>query len=336
MSGVTWRSLPTADAVGLEIHEFEGAGDWDAFVAASAQGSVFCDSRFLEATGVRWEVLALGSGGVPEAAALVVFDDDAPVRAPGRYTVYQGVLFGETVSRLASHRRIPRCLELVGGLIETLAERHPRVSFCLHPSFPDIRAFSWFHFAEPQLGRFAVDVQYTAVLGLDGREETLRRARSVRRQDRARALRAGFSVEESRDLAEFLHLYRATFERQDLPVAEGDLALAESIARNAVERGLGRLFAARAPDGTAASAALFLHDAHTAYYLFGANDPVFRRTGASTLLLFEAMERCREQGLRRLDMVGVNSPQRGDYKTSFGAELRAYFVVDWERARPAA
>jgi hypothetical protein len=41
------------------------------------------------------------------------------------------------------------------------------------------------------------------------------------------------------------------------------------------------------------------------------------------------MERCREQGLRLLDMVGVNSPQRGDYKTSFGAELRSYFVVDW-------
>lgn len=321
----------------LEAHEFQNIPEWDAFVAASAQGSVFCDSRFLEATGVRWETVALGSAGGPEAAALVVFDGDEPVRAPGRYAVYQGVLFGDAISRMAPHRRTPRCLELVGGLIETLAERYPRVSFCLHPSFRDVRSFSWFHYAEPELGRFAIDVQYTAVLDLDSHDcdATLARARSARRQDRARALGAGFCVEESDDIAEFLRLYRATFERQELAVAEHDLALVESIARQALERGFGRLFAARATDGTAASAALFLHDARTAYYLFGANDPGLRRTGASTLLLFEAMERCREQGLLLLDMVGVNSPQRGDYKTSFGAELYSYFVVDWERpARP--
>jgi Acetyltransferase (GNAT) domain len=318
--------------VRLEAHELEGA-DWDAFVATSPQGSVFCDSRFLEATGVRWETLALGSAGGPEAAALVVFDRNEPVRAPGRYAVYQGILFGEEVFRLAAHRRIPRCLELVEGLIEALAARQSRVSFCLHPSFRDVRPFSWFHYFEPELGRFAIDVQYTAVLDLDaaGPDETLARARSVRRQDRARALRAGFFVEESRDVAEFLRLYRATFERQKLAVAEDDLDLVESIAQHAVERGFGQLFASRAPDGTAASVALFLQHASTAYYLFGANDPALRRSGASTLLLFEAMERCRDRGLGLLDMVGVNSPQRGDYKTSFGAELRSYFVVDWER-----
>lgn len=322
----------------LKTQEFESSADWDAFVVASAQGSVFCDSRFLEATGVHWETVAVGSTEGPEAAALVVFDGDEPARAPGRYAVYQGILFGEAVSRLASHRRIPRCLELTGALIETLAERHPRVSFCLHPSFWDVRAFSWFGYAHPELGRFAIDVQYTAVLdlGAGGPDESLARARSVRRQDRARALRAGFVVEESRDVAEFLRLYRATFERQELAVAEDDLALAGSIVQNALEQGFGRLFACRAPDGAVASTALFLHHADTAYYLFGANEPALRATGASTLLLFDAMEHCREQGLVLLDMVGVNSPQRGDYKTSFGAELRSYFLVDWERPTRSA
>lgn len=320
----------------LEAHELASSADWDAFVAASPQGSVFCESRFLEATGVRWETVALGSAGGPEVAGLVVFDGDEPVRAPGRYTVFQGVLFSEAVSGLAPHRRIPRCLELVEGLIETLAERHPRVSFCLHPSFRDVRAFSWFHYSQPELGQFAIDVQYTTVLDLAaaGPDESLARARSVRRQERARALRDGFTVEETRDVADFLRLYRATFERQELSVAEADLTLVESIARGAVERGFGRLFEARAPDGAAASAALFLHDAHTAYYLFGANEPELRRSGASTLLLFEAIERCRADGLRHVDMVGVNSPNRGDYKTSFGGELRSYFVVDWERPAP--
>ena len=318
----------------LEVHEFGDPAEWDAFVADSPQGSVFCQSGFLEAAGAEFEAVAVGEDGRPEAAALVILDHGESIRAPAHYTMYQGVLFSESTASLVNHRRVRRSLELVTFLLDALAERRSRISFCLHPSFGDVRAFTWFHYGHPELGLFDVDVQYTATIDLrrqSDMDQLLSESRKSRRQDHHRAIREGFSVQETGDVTTFMRLYLDTFRRQEIDVPETDATLVESIAQRSLENGFGRLYAARSPDGEVASMALLLHDATTAYYLFGANDPVFRPTGASTMLLFEALWRSREMGMRKADLVGVNSPDRGDYKTSFGARVEPYFVTHWER-----
>ncbi|OAI38756.1 hypothetical protein AYO39_00835 [Actinobacteria bacterium SCGC AG-212-D09] len=318
-----------------ESFEFAGAADWDEFVGTSPQGTVFCESRFLAATGGRFETAAVGDGGRPELAAVIVCDGDGPVRAPAPYTVYQGILFSERFAGALTHGSIPRLLRLTTELLDSLTARLPRVSFCLHPSVTDVRPFLWFHNEQPQLGQFRVDIRYTAILDLVGigdADRLVRSARADRRRDYSKASEQGFTVEETRELADFLRLYRATFARQELTVADRHLELVESIARSSLDRDFGRLYVSRSADGSAASMVLFVHDAHTGYYLFGANDPDYRRTGASTHLLVEAIWRLRETtGVSKIDMVGANSPNRGDYKISLGATLVPYYVVDWER-----
>jgi hypothetical protein len=78
-------------------------------------------------------------------------------------------------------------------------------------------------------------------------------------------------------------------------------------------------------------AVYFIHDQRTTYYLVAANDPAFRSTGLSTLLFLRGAESGIERGNVALDVVGMNSPGRGDFKASFGAEVVPYFVTTWER-----
>jgi lipid II:glycine glycyltransferase (peptidoglycan interpeptide bridge formation enzyme) len=85
------------------------------------------------------------------------------------------------------------------------------------------------------------------------------------------------------------------------------------------------------PDGQVASALLFLHDTRTAYYLIGANDPAFRKTGSGAFLMAEVIGHYRQAGQQFVDFVGVNSPNRGDFKTSFGARPVPYFEVTWKK-----
>jgi hypothetical protein len=315
--------------------QFSNAGDWDDFVARSPQGAVFCQSRFIDATGARFDALAVGKDGRGEAAALIVYDGDEPVRAPAPYTVYQGVLFDQRFAGSESHSTIPRFLRLAEELLEALAARLPRISLCLHPSITDVRPFLWFHHAQPQLGQFRVDVRYTAILDLNrigDCDRHLSIARRNRRRDYNQASRQGFSVEQSRDVGELMRLYRAMFARQDLVVADRHLALVESIARGSLDGDFGQLYVSRSADGRPASMSLFLHDAHTGYHLFAASDPGFRESGATTHLIFEAVWRLREEtGVTRIDLVGANSPHRSDFKISLGATLVPYYVVDWER-----
>jgi lipid II:glycine glycyltransferase (peptidoglycan interpeptide bridge formation enzyme) len=61
--------------------------------------------------------------------------------------------------------------------------------------------------------------------------------------------------------------------------------------------------------------------------LFGANDPAMREANASSKLLLDNIALSAQKGLQIFDFVGVNSPQRGDFKLSFNAELVPYQEV---------
>ena len=52
-----------------------------------------------------------------------------------------------------------------------------------------------------------------------------------------------------------------------------------------------------------------------------------RESKASSKLLLDNMALSAHQGIKRFDFVGVNSPQRGDFKLSFNAELVPYQEV---------
>ena len=76
---------------------------------------------------------------------------------------------------------------------------------------------------------------------------------------------------------------------------------------------------------------MFLNDHRGAYYLIGANDPEYRHSGSGSYLMLESLRRSQERGLATVDFVGINSPNRGDFKTSFNAVPVPYFVATWER-----
>jgi hypothetical protein len=46
--------------------------------------------------------------------------------------------------------------------------------------------------------------------------------------------------------------------------------------------------------------------------------------------MLEKIRRCKEAGAREIEVVGINSPNRGYFKTSFNAAPKPYFIVDWD------
>jgi hypothetical protein len=69
-------------------------------------------------------------------------------------------------------------------------------------------------------------------------------------------------------------------------------------------------------------------DRNTAHYLFGANDPNYRESGAATLCMYQSILRLRDQcGVGEIDFVGINSPLRGAFKLSFGGVVVSYTTV---------
>jgi len=98
----------------------------------------------------------------------------------------------------------------------------------------------------------------------------------------------------------------------------------EKITKVSLEQGFGRLAICEF-EGKPASASLFLYDKKRSYYLFGANNPDYRNTGASTKLMVDFIFDTKKRGLNEVDFIGVNSPNRGDYKISFNAGIKSYY-----------
>lgn len=309
----------------LTLAELDDDARWDAGVAASAQGTVFCRSAYLRSLGMPFRRLAVLSGGKTLALLPAVEDASGQRLVQPPFTPYQGILFLHDAGVLPRQRVLDeyRVAEFV---VAELAARYRDIALALSWTFQDLRPFLWHNHHLDDQPRFAVKPRYTALLKLDGAsaDSFAAQARACRRQELRKA--ADFTVGDVTDVARFLDLYAETFARQEIALPAENLALVRRITEAALACGYGRLSSCTTPQGVA-SINLFLYDQRRAYYLFAANEPALRNTGAATRLMFDNIAHAQQRGVAELDFVGVNSPNRGDFKLSFNPELALYFEV---------
>ncbi len=309
------------------------ANTWNKFVNDSPQGSIFCHTDFLETLGETYELYFITEQDHPVAAFVLLMQHDRPLPAPYPFTCYQGIMLGSEIENLPPHRKTPHRLKIMEYILGELSGKYKTISFCLHPHFEDLRAFLWFNYHEPSQGQFKIDLRYTGILDLHNitsDEQYMTMVRTVRRQEYTRAIKEGVTIEDSDDINLLDQLHELTFKRQSIDRSTAETRLLRSIAKQSLAKNFGKLKIARTAAGEIASAILCLYDHRCAYYLIAANHPDFRKTFASTLLLFHMINAFREKGLQYFDFVGINSPNRGDYKISFNVEPKSYNITNWQ------
>lgn len=305
---------------------------WDNFVINSPQGNIFCSTAFLDSLGKAYELWLLTRNDHNVAGAILLKDNEGKIlKSLHPFSMYHGILFDRHIAHMPAHKRIAESLEAVSQMLSKLEENYDYWSFCLHHGVEDLRAFSWHHYHEPELGRVKTDLFYTGLIHVDNFDEYLGTIRPCKRREYRIAQKNDLKFETSKDLDLLIYLYQETFMRQGLSKEPDELNLLRSIATTAIEKGFGELFIARLPDGTAASATLFLHDEHTGYYLIGANHPDHRNSYSGVYAMLESIRRCCERGIKEIDVCGINSPNRGDFKISLNAQPIPYFMVNWAR-----
>jgi hypothetical protein len=313
-----------------EINFKESKQVWDAFVSTSEQRSIFVYSKFLDSLNADYDlVTCYEKGNIVAGAVLIYSDAGEPIDRPYPFTQFQGVLLADNSSHSA-HSRITHEFKIVEYFISQLTEHYKKFCLCQTWRLSDLRPFLWHNYHEPDKGLFKLDLRYTGILDLkkyDNFNVYLSSVRSCRKQEFKKASRI-LKLEFSSDEGILDTLHAMTFERQSIERGKQDSVLVRSICKHAIAGGYGKMSVALL-DGKPVSAVLFLYDDRTAYYLFGANDPAYRNTGAGSFLLLQMIKDAIEQGMEEIDFVGVNSPSRGDYKISLNAELKNYLVTSF-------
>jgi lipid II:glycine glycyltransferase (peptidoglycan interpeptide bridge formation enzyme) len=307
---------------------------WDLYVSESPQGNVFCTTAFLDSLLVEYELMTLQDNGRILLGFIIFKKNNEILKAPYPFTMYQGILCCNDFSAMPFHKRSAWLLDKLTTLFIEMERKYNRISFCLSHKFDDLRGFQWFHYHEPIAGMFKIDLRYTGILDLNSISDFeiyLSLIRSVRRQEYHRAINAGFTIEMTNDIEILNRLHSMTFERQGISRGNEEELLVLNISKIALEKGFGELLVSYDKNGVAASATLFLYDKFYGYYLFGANNPEYRKFGVGTLLIVENIRRCMGKKLTGIDFVGINSPNRGDFKTSFNAKPVPYYITTWDK-----
>ncbi|MDF9831023.1 GNAT family N-acetyltransferase [Parabacteroides sp. PF5-6] len=131
-------------------------------------------------------------------------------------------------------------------------------------------------------------------------------------------------VETAIPVDDFLSVFRKTFKRQGLSV-KNEKVLRRIIA-GCKERGQGELWGGYDPDGNLHAAIFVVWQESSAYYLAGGGDPAYRKSGAHSLLMWEAIRYTAGKS-ERFDFEGSMLPGVERFFREFGAIQMPYFTI---------
>jgi Acetyltransferase (GNAT) domain len=299
---------------------------WDSLVNESPQGHVFSQSSFLESLDVPYKCYVVTTPqGQLLAGVAILHKESKMLRAPFEFTPYLGIIYSNYISCLGQQKRLTAEFRITSFIIDALLSAYSNFSMAMSPFFKDLRPFLWHNFGKENLPIFSIRQRYTGHLSLNyfNLENYLSSVRTVRRQE---FHKSSATIDQTTDIGTLLKIYEKTFSRQNIDLDKLTLLRVKSICEAAIIGGYGYLVSAKV-EGQIASMAFFLKDKDSAYYLLGANEPNLRFANASSKLLINCIDNFSKEGVKRFDFVGVNSPQRGDFKLSFNAELIPYQEV---------
>ncbi len=315
-------------------------GVWDDFVEDSPQGTVFSQSCYLNSVDGEYIRKYLLKGNEVKAAFSLMLSDNRLNAKLDDLVIYNGIFFKDDKEKKATKARLER-FEITQCIIDDVLGSYNNIEMAFSPQFEDLRPFLWYNYHDKnRSSRFELDLRYTSYidiseLALDIPYENTKlfcEMETLRKRNIKEAIRSEASVTVDTDVDKLIHFYRLLMESQNEVVSEVKLHRMAKLTQILVEKNKAVMFLTKNRSGAIIYITVFCFDSKRAYYLFGAGHPGFYERYKGTMSFWGAFEYlARVKGIKIVDFEGVNSPQRGWFKLSFGGTLLPYYQVFLKR-----
>jgi hypothetical protein len=265
-----------------------------------------------------WETVVVSRGGEVRAGLPFI------VRRRGVWTTlvmppltpFLGPWFVDEPLRQST--RLAKEKEFTAEMIAALPAHHV-FSQCLRPEIANWLPWYWAGFSQTTRYTYVID-DLTDADGLWSRLDD-----TVRNDIRKARARYNLHVRDDISVEQFLAVNRLSFVRQGKAVPYDD-DLVRRIDENCAGRMCRRMIAAVDDRGRHHAVAYFVWDAERTYYLMGGADPELRASGATSLLLWDAIVHAASVS-RRLDFEGSMMEGVERLYRRFGARQEPYHSV---------
>lgn len=317
--------------------EKSGYQQWDKLVDQSKEGTIFHKSIFLNSMNINFKIFYIMKGREPVAGVTLSIEPLNKTKATLQdCLIYNGLIFFNTDNSSSNVSKIhSQQFEITEFVVKELTKMYKTLEFQMSPSIKDIRPFLWLNYHSNDTNKkFNVDVRYTSILNIDEINDTdilndnkcFRQFGSSRRQEIRYGITNKVKVFQSNNVEKFFSLYRETMKDSSEPDnLQKILKTTKNIVEGTQNEKVLKVYYALNYSEEIASSVLFCWDLKRAYYLFGANNRCKDERYIGSYILWEAFKDLRNSGIKEIDLEGVNSPDRGWFKLSFGGDLSPYY-----------
>ena len=207
----------------------------------------------------------------------------------------------------------------------------------LAPQFEDLRPFLWHNYHSTNIkDKFSVDLRYTSYIDLSEFTEEnkleemqlFNNLEPLRRRNIKEARKNGASITTGLEIELFLDFYCRLMLSQGEDTPGDKLKRMGNLIFELIENRQAQMFLVKNSQNRIIYITVFCYDSKRAYYLFGAGDLEAKERYKGTIAFWDAFRILNEDyGIKQVDFEGVNSPQRGWFKLSFGGTLLPYYQV---------
>ncbi len=292
---------------------------WNKFIEDSPQGSIFFNSHYLNFTGKKYALYLITKGEEIKAGISLLLSDDSLKCEYDYYAIYNGIVFGNTIKKRSEQ------FEITEFIINELTQKYNDLEMQLSPHFEDLRPFLWHNYHNSG-NKFTLDLKYTSYVNIESGAYSFGNLSALRRRNIKEALKDRVTVTCGLEIELFLD-----FHQQLLETPIDKLKSMGNLIYKLIENDQAQMFLVKNVQGKIIYIVVFCFDSKRAYYLYGAGDPNSNERYKGTIGFWEAFKILNDKyNIKQVDFEGVNSPNRGWFKLSFGGNLLPYYHVKLE------
>jgi len=312
----------------IDLSQTEDRSKWDMLLTKSPQFNVFMTSNYLFSLETEFSLYLVSQGDSYIGGFIDFLEFDFLIgENASSFCTYQSFFFCHELS-MSSANNLE--LEVMYAVTSLLLDLNVNFNFSVHHSIQDSRAFDWLNFDRGKTV-VALSNKYTGIIDLRAVNSSnlLDLFKPSRRSELLKSsAKITLSHGNNSDIATFMKLYENMFTEKGIPVSIPKLRVVRRIVETSQSSETGVLTLATDVESNEIVGATFIQsDAMTSYYQFACANQRGKVLNSPTLLMASAIEESLKRGAQWFDVVGMNSPKRGFFKSTFGAIPRRYFEV---------
>jgi hypothetical protein len=298
------------------------------FIKFSPQKNIFCSEDILKFFFDDLDLFTINKNDKIKSFIYLLKNKDSEIISEP--LIYSGIInHPQLEMKLARYNN--EVFKINEIIINEIISKYSKANFNLPLDFLDTRPFLWFNYRKKDKNFFLVSPRYTSIININSKnkDEIFSEIDDVKKRDIKNALKnRKYRVSAEINLDLIKDFYIKTMKKNEGTFNKNSFNKIFNFIKTQIDK-TKIIQSTTFYDEKPIYSVLFLTDETSSCYLYGSGNVNIKDRYAGSLSLWKAIDQSINKRLNYIDLEGINSPFRGEFKINFGGKIKQYFNISF-------